>query len=312
MLIRKLVGAAVLVATCLSAERAAASEGAASYYFAGGFGSFLTAVPAEPGFAVASQTLMFGGQSQRAVLRGRATFGLTAFALYEYLAGSYVFEQPILGGRLQLSAAAPVIATANMTVTLDTRLFGTLSNNATDTGFGDMLLTPFAFYWNFGELNVKLAQFVVAPTGHYNVNSLINVGRNYWAFDTQLGVTWFHKATGTELTVRPGIMLNTINQATDYKTGNEFHLDFMANQFLAPTFALGVQGYWYKQIDADTGTGAVLGPFMGESFGLGPALLWTPEALKGRAVLVLKWLHDISNTNRLNGDWGQVAVSYRF
>jgi hypothetical protein len=228
------------------------------------------------------------------------------------VAGSYAFAQPILGGRLQVGAAAPVFASANMNVTLDTRLFGQLSGGDTDTGFGDMLLTPFAFYWSFGELNVKLSQWVVAPTGHYYVNSLINVGRNYWAFDTQLGVTWFHKATGTELTVLPGIMLNTTNPATDYKSGNEFHLDFMANQFLAPTFALGVQGYWYKQIDGDSGSGAVLGPFMGESFGLGPALLWTPEFLKGRAAIVLKWLHDISNTNRLNGDWGQVAVSYRF
>ncbi len=312
MLIRKLIGAAALVATCLSAERAAASEGAASYYFGGAFGSFLTAVPPEPGFTAASQTLIFGGQAQRAVLRGRATFGLTAFALYEYLAGSYAFAQPILGGRLQVGAAAPVIATASMNVTLDTRLFGQLSGGDTDTGFGDMLLTPFAFYWSFGELNVKLSQWVVAPTGRYNVNSLINVGRNYWAFDTQLGVTWFHKATGTELTVLPGIMLNMSNPATDYRSGNEFHLDFMANQFLAPTFALGVQGYWYKQIDGDSGNGAVLGPFMGESFGLGPALLWAPEFLQGRAAIVLKWLHDISNTNRLNGDWGQVAISYRF
>ena len=51
---------------------------------------------------------------------------------------------------------------------------------------------------------------------------------------------------------------------------------------------------------------------MGESVGLGPALLWTPEFLQGRGALVLKWLHDISNSNRLNGDWGQVAISYRF
>ena len=135
-----------------------------------------------------------------------------------------------------------MIATASMHVTLDTRLFGQLSGGDTDTGFGDMLLTPFAFYWSFGELNVKVSQWVVAPTGHYYVNSLINVGRNYWAFDTQLGITWFHKATGTELTMLPGIMLNTTNPATDYKSGNEFHLDFMANQFLAPTFALGLQG----------------------------------------------------------------------
>ena len=31
-----------------------------------------------------------------------------------------------------------------------------------------MLLTPFAFYWSFGEFHVKLAQWVVAPTGRYN------------------------------------------------------------------------------------------------------------------------------------------------
>ena len=310
--ITRLAASALLVVSSLCTTAAQASEGAASYYFAGGFGSFLTAVPPEPGFTAAGQTLIFGGHAERAVLRGRATFGLSAFAVYEYLAGSYAFAQPILGGRLQVGAAAPVFASASMNVTLDTRLFGQLSGGDTDTGFGDLLLTPFAFYWSFGELNVKLSQWVVAPTGHYYVNSLINVGRNYWAFDTQLGVTWFHKATGTELTVLPGIMLNTTNPATDYKSGNEFHLDFMANQFLAPIFALGVQGYWYKQIDADTGTGAVLGPFMGESFGLGPALLWTPEFLQGRGAIVLKWLHDISNTNRLNGDWGQVAVSYRF
>jgi hypothetical protein len=305
------VGVACVIASG-TANPSAASEGAASYYFAGGFGTFLVAVPPEAGFTVASQTLMFGGQAQRAVLRGRATFGLTAFAVYEYLAGSYAFEPKILGGRLQVGAAAPVIATANMNVSLDTRLFGTLTNSASDTGFGDMLLNPFALYWSFGELHVKVAQWVVAPTGRYNVNSLINVGRNYWAFDTQLGLTWFHKATGTELTVLPGIMLNTTNPATDYKSGNEFHLDFMANQFLTPTFAIGLQGYWYKQIDGDSGSGAVLGPFMGESFGLGPAILWTPAAFEGRAAIVLKWLHDISNTNRLNGDWGQVAVSYRF
>jgi len=83
----------------------------------------------------------------------------------------------------------------------------------------------------------------------------------------------------------------------------------LAQWVVAPTFAIGLQGYWYKQIDADTGSGAVLGPFSGKSFGLGPAILWTPEFLKGRGAVILKWLHDISNTNRLNGDWGQVAIS---
>jgi hypothetical protein len=84
--ITRLAAGSLLIVSGLCTSPAEAAEGAASYYFAGGFGSFLTAVPPEPGFTAASQTLIFGCQAQRAVLRGRATFGLTAFALYEYLA----------------------------------------------------------------------------------------------------------------------------------------------------------------------------------------------------------------------------------
>lgn len=288
------------------------SEGASSYYFAGAFGSFMVAVPPPPGFSVASQTLIYDGLANRAVLNGRASFGLRAFALYNFLAGSYTFEQPVLGGRLQVAAAAPFPSYMNVGVSLETNRFGAFGGGTSDFGIGDTLITPFALYWAFGEFNVKLTQYVIAPTGHYDPNAMINVGRNYWAFDTQLGFTWFHKATGTEVSLLPGIMLNTTNQATNYKTGSEFHLDFMVNQFVMPSLSLGVQGYWYKQIEGDSGSGAIFGPFMGESFGLGPALLWVPESTKGRYSVVLKWTHDFSNTNRFNGDWGQVAMSWRF
>jgi hypothetical protein len=311
-LLTYVTAASALLTQLVAADAARASEGAASYYFPGAFGSFLVAVPPEPGLSIASQTLFFGGQAQKAILNGRQTFGLSAFAVYEYLAPSYTFEQPVLGGRLQTGVGVPIVGHASMGASLQTRLFGTFSGGDSDTGFGDVLLNPFALYWNFGDFNVKLTEYIVAPTGHYDVNSLINVGRHYWAFDTQLGLTWFHKQTGTEISLLPGIMLNTTNPATDYHTGTEFHLDFMVNQFLAPTFAVGVQGYWYKQVDGDSGSGAAFGPFMGESVGLGPALLWSPEFLKGKASIILKYLHDVSNTNRLQGDWGQVAFSYRF
>jgi hypothetical protein len=310
---RKWVGwLAALAATCVTGQAARASEGASSYYFPGAFGTFLVSVPPEPGFSVANQALIFGGNAQRAVLNGRQTLGLQAFALYNFVAASYTFEQPILGARLQIGAAVPFLSYANMGVSLQTQRFGTFSGGASDIGVGDALVNPFNLFWTFGDLNVRLSQYVVVPIGHYDVNNVINVGRNYWAFDTQIGITYFHKATGTEVSVLPGLMFNTTNPATDYHTGTEFHLDFMVNQFVMPSVALGAHGYWYKQIEGDSGTGATLGPFQGESFGLGPAVLWVPESTKGKFVVVLKWLHDLSNTNRLNGDWGQVAVSWRF
>jgi hypothetical protein len=309
---RKLAGWLAAFVACAAPLPAGASEGAASYYFPGAFGSFLVAVPPEPGFSGASQTLIFGGNAQKSILNGRQTFGINAFAVYEYLAGLYVFEQPILGGRLQVGVAVPAVTYATMTASLQTRLFGTFSGTSSDVNFGDLMLTPFSFTWNFGELSAKLTQIVIAPTGHYDVNAVINVGRNYWAFDTQVGLTWLHKATGTELSVLPGILINTMNPATAYRTGTEFHLDFMANQFVTTDIAIGLHGYWYRQIDGDSGQGATFGPFMGESFGMGPAVLWAPAQLEGRYAFIAKWLHDFSNTNRLNGDWGSLSMSWRF
>lgn len=65
-------------------------------------------------------------------------------------------------------------------------------------------------------------------------------------------------------------------------------------------FAAGAAGL--SASDAKATEGAASYYFAG---GFGSFLLWTPEALKGRAAIVLKWLHDISNTNRLNGDWAR-------
>ena len=68
----------------------------------------------------------------------------------------------------------------------------------------------------------------------------VNIGRNYWSFDTVMAATWFNAETGTELSVIPGLMMNTENPDTNYRTGTEFHVDAVANQFLSETFAVGV------------------------------------------------------------------------
>ncbi len=90
-------------------------------------------------------------------------------------------------------------------------------------------------------------------------------------------MTYFNLETGTEVSVAPGVLVNTQNDETDYQTGTEFHLDFTGNQFLSEIFALGVRGYYYNQFTGDSGSGARLGDFQGESFGLGPGFIWFPE-----------------------------------
>ena len=42
-------------------------------------------------------------------------------------------------------------------------------------------------------------------------------------------------------------------------------MEYILNQFLSETFALGVQGFYNKQITGDSGNGAILGGFKGEA-----------------------------------------------
>jgi hypothetical protein len=286
-----------------------ATEGASSYYFPGASGTFAVAVAPDPGFMFFNQMLFYNAKASEAVLQGRANLEVRADTFYNYVGGFYTFEKPLLGGRFQIGAAVPV-GYVHIKAGIDTAL-GSRDAYDTNTKLGDSLITP-ALYWKTGDFHFKLVETVFIPTGDYSTDNLANVGRNYWGFDTSFAMTWLYTKTGTEISVMPGIMFNTKNTKTHYQSGNEFHVDFMVNQFLAKNFAVGFQGYYYSQVSGDSGSGAKLGSFKGESLGIGPALLWMPNLGKGKLSLVAKWLHDVDHRNRMEGDYGQFIVSYKF
>jgi hypothetical protein len=304
---KRILVVVLLLASCLGMARgvAQATEGASSYYFPGSSTAFAVAVAPEPGFMAVSQTLFYSGRANKAVLGRRVNFALEADAFYEVMGGFYTFEKPVLGSRLQVGIVVPV-GHADVEAALGSRR---ASDNR--TGIGDTMISA-ALYWQKGDFHYKLVESVFVPTGQYGTEDLANVGRNYWGFDTALAVTWLNAGTGTEISVTPGILFNTRNTATDYKSGNEFHVDFAVNQFLAQNLALGFHGYYYRQVSGDSGSGAKLGGFEGESFGIGPALLWMPKAGKGNLSVIAKWLHDVHQENRMHGDYGQLTVGYRF
>jgi hypothetical protein len=289
-----------------------ASEGGSSYYFPGAFATFGVAVPPDPGFQFVNQTLYYHGDVDKAVLNGHVGLSLKATAIYNYFSGSYVPDATVLGGRLQVLAAVPVgYVSTKAGISLAVPPY--ISHEESDHTFniGDSLLSG-ALAWKMGDFSFKVTEMAFVPTGAYSTNDLANLGRNYWGFDTSCAATWLSSKTGTEISVMPGIMFNTENNDTNYKTGNEFHLDYMVNQFLAKNFALGAQGYYYKQVTGDSGTGAFLGDFKGESYGFGPALLWMPAFDEGKLTLIGKWIFDSHHENRMKGNYGQLDIAINF
>ncbi|MGB5985688.1 MAG: transporter [Desulfobacterales bacterium] len=290
-----------------------AAEGASSHYLPGAGGDIFLALPPEPGFQVADTLWYQTGSTGTAVLEGLVSIGIDLDLFLNLASLSYTFEKPVLGGRYTIGAAIP-FGYGEMNGKVTGPRGGRIDFSDDSFDLSDIAIIPIQMNWNSGRWSFKLWESIVAPTGGYDAtgSDLVNLGRNYWSFDTVGAVTWFNPDSGTEVSVAPGVMFNTENSDTDYETGTEFHIDFVANQFLSEAFALGVRGYYYKQIEGDSGSGATLGDFKSESFAVGPGFVWIPAFGDGRFTVLSKWMHDFSAENRFESDYITLTAAWKF
>lgn len=284
-----------------------AGEGASSNYFPGTYGDFAVAIAPEPGWIYLNYSLFYSAEADSAVLQGRANASLDTFAYVNMSAGLYAFDKPVLGGRFVVGAYLPVGY-----VDLETEVAGLTTSSSVDdseTALGDMALVPASIYWNRNNWHFNVYELVITPTGDYDVDNIVNLGRNYWSFDTVFALTNFNIDKGREYSLVAGFMINDRNDDTDYETGNEVHVDAMFNQFFSETFALGFHGYYHGQVEGDSGTGAILGDFKGRSYGIGPSALWIPGG--GKFIVSASWLHDLDATNKLESDYAIVTFGWQ-
>lgn len=157
-------------------------------------------------------------------------------------------------------------------------------------------------FWNSGNYHFTLGEYIVTPTADYGKDEFVNVGLNYWTFDTNFGMTYLNLDTGQDYSVNIGYSYNTENEDTDYQSGDEIHIDYMFNQFLSETFAIGLHGFYLEQIGGDSGDGALLGDYKAKAAGIGPAVMWIPGTFGNRLTLIAKYLNEYDTENRLEGE----------
>lgn len=285
-----------------------AAEGASSNYFPGSYGDFAVAAAPDPGWTIVNYNLYVSADVDRTVLQGNVNVDLDTWAYFNMPFLIYAFKEPVLGGRFAVGGFLPLGYSS-----LEAQLTGptTVSVDDSETALGDIGLLPASFYWNDANWYFNLYEQIITPTGQYDVDNDVNLGRNYWSFDTVLAVTNLNMENGREYSLVAGYMINSKNDDTDYDTGDELHVDVMFNQFLSETFAVGLHGYYYDQVEGDSGSGAILGDFKGESYGIGPSFLWVPASGGGKFSVSGSWLHDLDATNRLESDYAVVTLVWQ-
>ena len=327
---RRLCAITVFVAVGIGALNVArADEGGVSFWIPGFFGS-LSAAPQVPGLSIAEiyyhASVSAGGNVAfaREVSIGNFTTNLTAKlnanlkadANLGFVAPSYVFSTPILGGQAAIIALVPFgreVATVNANVSGSLGLIPfTLSRTLTDSieGYGDVAPQA-SLRWNSGVNNWMTYVAADVPVGLYNSKRLTNLGLGHGAFDGGGGYTYLDPQAGRELSAVLGFTYNLQNGATQYRSGVDMHLDLAASQFLTKQFLIGVVGYDYQQISCDGGAGDKVGCFESRVFGAGPQIGYVIPFGDAQGYLNVKAYKEFGAQNRPEGwnAWVTFALS---
>jgi hypothetical protein len=312
-----------------TAPFALADESGTSFWLPGQFGS-LAAVPGAPGWGLATvyyHTSVTAGAdvaAAREIQIGRFTptanvsfnANLTARADLELFIPSYTFATPIFGGQFAVQMATIVgRTTGDVTGTLNASLppFGITRTDAISdavTGFGD--LYPMAtLKWNAGVNNFMTYVTGDIPVGNYSSTSLANLGLGHGAIDAGGGYTYLNPATGHEFSAVAGFTYNFLNPVTNIQSGVDFHLDWGASQFLSKQFFVGLVGYAYEQVSADSGSGNKVGSFESRVFSVGPQIGYIFPIAGKQGFLGMKSYFEFDAKNRPEGwnAWLTFAIS---
>ena len=296
---------------CLSISDVKAAEGGYSNYIPGTYGDFAASVEPPTKWTIRNDYYNYKADGGRSVRSSLLELDAKLDFNMHFLTVLYKSEHELFGGRYASGVFLPTIVDADIEAGIS--VSGSRVARQDDvTRFGDATFIPGILYWNKGDFHFSLAEYIISPTGDYDKTSLINPGLNYWTFDTDFAATYLNEETGQDYSVNFGYNYNTENQDTDYQTGQEIHIDYMVNQFLSESFAIGVHGFYLKQITGDSGSGAILGDYKSDAAGIGPAILWSPKKYDQKITFIAKWLHEYHAKRRLEGDHLFVSLVISF
>ncbi|MNO50438.1 hypothetical protein D3C76_408140 [compost metagenome] len=200
----------------------------------------------------------------------------------------WVTPQELLGGTLALHTIVPV-------VTLDVSAGGRSQRN---TGVGDIVFGPAIGWHHSANLHTVAAIDFFAPTGEYDKDDLANIGRNYWATHLVGGISWIDaKGFNADAKVMYGI--NARNDDTDYRSGDEFIVDYAAGWAFGNGWTVGVGGYFYQQITDDDQDGHSVRDNKGAARAIGPSVRY--DSGQGW-FLTAKAYQETGVRNRAEGD----------
>ncbi len=294
----------LIIFFCLSAVSASlvwATEGGTNFYQLGSR-DLRAGVQPPPGVYLREDVTCYSGT--RDLTSGQSTVRLDLEYWLSLTRFVGVTPYRILGGTWGMAMAIPVVRSAlNIT-------YSGGGVQADKEGLADIALTPLTLGWHDCQWHAVANLSVYLPTGSYRKSRTLNLGKNRYAVDTGLAMSWL--APSWELSGVAGYTFSTINTETDYQSGDELHLDLTATYRFPGGWSAGMTGFTFYQTTPDSGSGAANGPNRGEALSLGPILSWSTKVSDHTLIVTTKYLQEFAVRNRFSGSSAWLALSYAF
>ncbi|GAB4064469.1 transporter [Ancylobacter sonchi] len=297
-----------------SASPANAAENGVGFYLLGGRGPMAGYIP-PPGVYIQNDVYYYsgsGGGGRNFPSGGQLIANVDATLWADFVTGSWVMPQEVLGGNLALGVIVPFgEPDVSADAVLSPARFAPIERGIADNAFifGDPVATA-ALGWHSGNWHWNVTGLLNIPVGDYREGEIANLSFNRWAGDISGALTWLNPESGIELSATAGFTFNGTNDVTDYTTGTEFHVEWAATKALTKQLSVGLVGYYYDQITGDSGPGARLGDFKGQVTALGGTIAYNfqlgPTPISAR----VKIYREFDAVNRLEGTAGYFTVAF--
>lgn len=316
----------ISIAMSFSAGASQAVEGGIETYLLGSRDSMAGVLP-PPGNYLNNDFVFFSGTAPT-MTAGGVTVENPKIDVFTYKFNfTHVFDRQVGSARLGLNFNLPYVSASG---TYSGELSSGFSGDLEDSGehaFGDIVVSPL-LNWTRGNLHTMLAFQFFLPTGHYQTTQVdvanrsvdaLNAGKNRFAFDPTLSLTWFDPSSGWEYTGAFGVTFSAENSATNFQTAPEAHLEGTVMRHMPNKLALGLTGYAYRQIGDDSGSGAssekaLLGAksLQAQVYGLGPILTWSTQVGAVPVSLKAKYIKEFGAKRRFESDkfWFTLGIAF--
>lgn len=284
-----------------------ATEGAGGLYLLGSQALGAGLAPA-PGWYVSTAFAHYSG-----AVASTSVGGITLVSLKKRVDSMavnllYAPSTPVFGGQAAISVTAPyAYLRLSGEITGTRQASGSVSNsNLADTAINGRL------GWKINSaFSHAISLTVWAPTGDYSRGFNASLGHNRWACDALWAMTYVAPHSHLELSAAVGYGINGPNDLTHYRSGNEAHVELAVGKRLSPHWVVGLAGYGYRQVTADSGRGASLGSLEGRVLGAGPAANYSTRFGSHALAVGIRYYREFDANDHFHGDVVIASATFR-